>query len=121
LLHAEGSSAYTRWLNQHETLLYQGHADSIANHLLSAATANPANAEALPSVATYFQRNHLRMNYLEMRALEWRVPAGRGSGMVESGAKQYKARFSGTGMRWSRSGAQNRLPIRSAILSRNFD
>ena len=117
LLHAEGSSAYTRWLNQHETLLYQGHADLIANHLLSAATANPANSEALTSIATYFQNNQLRMNYLEMRELEWPI----GSGMVESGAKQYKARFSGTGMRWSRSGAQNLLPIRSAILSHTFD
>lgn len=117
LLHTEGSAAYTRWLHQHETLLYQGHAESIAKHLLTAATTNPANAEALTSVATYFQRNHLRMNYLEMRELEWPI----GSGMVESGAKQYKARFSGTGMRWSRSGAQNLLPIRSAILSRNFD
>ena len=117
LLHTEGSSAYTRWLNQHETLLYQGHADSIAQHLLVAATANPATAEALTAVATYFQHNHLRMNYLEMRELEWPI----GSGMVESGAKQYKARFAGTGMRWSRSGAQNLLPIRSAILSRNFD
>jgi hypothetical protein len=117
LLHAEGSSAYPRWLNQHETLLYQGHAASIAKHLLAAATANPANAEAFTSVATYFQHNHRRMNYLEMRELEWPI----GSGMVESGAKQYKARFSGTGMRWSRSGAQNLLPIRSAILSRTFD
>jgi hypothetical protein len=117
LLHAEGSSAYTRWLNQHETLLYQGHADLIATHLLAAATANPSLSDALTSIATYFQRNHLRMNYLEMRELEWPI----GSGMVESGAKQYKARFSGTGMRWSRSGAQNLLPIRSAILSHDFD
>lgn len=117
LLYTEGSSVYTHWLNQHETLLYQGHAASIAKHLLAAATTNPANAEALTSAATYFQHNQLRMNYLEMRELEWPI----GSGMVESGAKQYKARFAGTGMRWSRSGAQNLLPIRSAILSRNFD
>lgn len=117
LLHTEGSSAYTRWLNQHETLLYQGHADTIATHLLAAAAAYPSLADALTSVATYFQHNHLRMNYLEMRELEWPI----GSGMVESGAKQYKARLSGTGMRWSRTGAQNLLPIRSAVLSRNFD
>lgn len=56
-----------------------------------------------------------------MRELEWQRPAGRGSGIGKSGAKQYKARFAGTAMRWSRSSAQNRLPIRSAILSRNFD
>lgn len=117
LLHDEGSVAYTRWFNQHETLLYQGHADSIANHLLAAAKTSPANAQPLTSAAAYFQNNHLRMNYLEMRELEWPI----GSGMVESGAKQYKARFSGPGMRWSRSGAENLLPIRSAILSHRFD
>ena len=43
------------------------------------------------------------------------------SGMVESGGKQFKARFCGPGMRWSRSGAQNLLPVRTAILSHRFD
>jgi hypothetical protein len=44
-----------------------------------------------------------------------------GSGVVESGAKQFKARFSGPGMRWSRTGAENLLPIRAAVLSDRFD
>jgi hypothetical protein len=57
------------------------------------------------------------MNYLEMREEEWPI----GSGMVESGAKQFKARFCGPGMRWSRQGAENLLPIRAAVLSRCFD
>lgn len=57
------------------------------------------------------------MNYLELREGAWLI----GSGMVESGAKQFKARFSGPGMRWSRKGAENLLPIRSAILSGTFD
>ena len=52
----------------------------------------------------------------------WEVGDGIGHQlMVESGAKQFKARFSGPGMRWTRSGAQNLLPIRSAILSHTFD
>jgi hypothetical protein len=41
--------------------------------------------------------------------------------MVESGAKQFKARFSGPGMRWSRQGAENLLPVRAAVLSGRFD
>jgi hypothetical protein len=57
------------------------------------------------------------MNYLELRSDDWII----GSGMVESGGKQFKARFCGSGMRWSRSGAENLLPIRTAILSRRFD
>ena len=48
---------------------------------------------------------------------EW--PIGRG--MVESGANQFKARFSGPGMRWSRQGAENLLPVRAAVLSGRFD
>jgi len=57
------------------------------------------------------------MNYIEMREEGWPI----GSGVVESGAKQFKARFSGPGMRWSRTGAENLLPIRAAVLSRRFD
>jgi hypothetical protein len=51
------------------------------------------------------------MNHLELREEGWRVPFGRGSGMVESAAKQFKARFGGPGMRWSRKGAENLLPL----------
>ena len=44
-----------------------------------------------------------------------------GSGTVESGIKQFKARLTGPGMRWSRIGAQRMLTIRAAVLSDNFD
>ena len=52
-----------------------------------------------------------------MREEEW--PIGRD--MVESGANQFKARFSGPGMRWSRQGAENLLPVRATVLSGRFD
>lgn len=74
-------------------------------------------AEALVKAAGYFRTNHKRMNYLELRELAWPI----GSGVVESGAKQFKARFSGPGMRWSRTGAQHLLPLRAAVLSHHFD
>jgi hypothetical protein len=41
--------------------------------------------------------------------------------MVESEAKQYKARFTGPGMRWSREGLNHLLPVRTAIMSNQFD
>ena len=44
-----------------------------------------------------------------------------GSGMVESVTKQYKSRFCGPGMRWSRNGAERLLPVRTAIMSSRFD
>jgi hypothetical protein len=117
LLKPEGTSAFSRWLNSRETLLYQGHADKIAAELEKQAQHAATNAEELLTAAGYFRSNHARMNYIEMREEEWPI----GSGMVESGAKQFKARFSGPGMRWSRKGADNLLPIRAAVLSGRFD
>jgi hypothetical protein len=117
LLKPEGTAAFTRWLNSRQTLLYQGHADKIAKELQMQAYKGTAHAQELLTAAGYFRANHHRMNYIEMREEEWPI----GSGMVESGAKQFKARFSGPGMRWSRTGAQNLLPIRAAVLSGRFD
>lgn len=118
LLKAEGTPAYKRWLNSRTQQLYQGHAARIAKELEKATPTIPAaNREALTRAAAYFRTNHLRMNYLEMREQEWPIA----SGVIESGAKQFKARFSGPGMRWSRPGAENLIPIRAAVLSRQFD
>ena len=117
MLKTEGTSGYTRWLNSRERRLYQGHAARIAEELDTVAQAQPSRAEELRQEATYFRNNQHRMNYLEMREEEWPI----GSGMVESAAKQFKARFCGPGMRWSRQGAENLLPIRAAVLSRRFD
>ena len=98
LLKGEGTRAFRRWLNSREILLYQGQAGKIASELDRAAQKQHQHAEDLASEATFFRNNHKRMNYLEMREEEWPI----GSGMVESGAKQFKARFCGPGMRWSR-------------------
>jgi hypothetical protein len=117
LLKAEGSVAFTRWLNRRETALFQGQAAHIADELDQAAHTHPCQADSLRREAAYFRHNHLRMNYLELREGNWLI----GSGMVESGAKQFKSRFCGPGMRWSRPGAQHLLPIRAAVLSRRFD
>jgi hypothetical protein len=114
LLKAEGSAAFTRWLNSRTTLLYQGHAQRIADELGKAAQAQPTSG--LATEATFFRHHHLRMNYLELRESAWLI----GSGTVESAAKQFKARFSGPGMRWSRKGAEHLLSIRSAVLSNRF-
>lgn len=117
LLYAEGTPAFRRWLNRRETLLYQGQAETIANQLEAKARKDPTTAAALTTAAGYFHTNSRRMNYLERREELWPI----GSGMVESAAKQFKARFAGPGMRWSRSGAKHLLPIRAAVLSHRFD
>jgi hypothetical protein len=118
LLKGEGTPAMERWLNSRETLLYQGHAERISCELEQAATEKTGDiAAALKREAGYFWQNQHRMNYLEMREEEWPI----GSGMVESAGKQFKTRFAGPGMRWSRTGAENLLPVRCAILSARFD
>lgn len=135
LLKPEGTLSHRRWLNSRTTLLYQGHAARIAAELDKAACKQPTPtgktsktvaAEKLPAnnkqdaltrEAAYFRSNQLRMNYLEMREEEWPI----GSGVIESAAKQFKARFAGPGMRWSRKGAENLIPLRAALLSHHFD
>jgi hypothetical protein len=67
--------------------------------------------------ATYFHTHQRRMQYHEWRGDSYPI----GSGNVESGVKQFKQRLSAPGMRWSRSGAERMIGLRTAILSRQFD
>jgi hypothetical protein len=117
ILYGEGSPKAHRWYRRWETKLYQGHAGQIATRLTRLARQHPKKSEDLRKEAQYFRNHKKRMQYLEMREEGYPI----GSGMVESEAKQYKARFSGPGMRWSREGAQRLLPIRTAIMSKRFD
>jgi hypothetical protein len=117
LLKGENTRAAKRWFNDRETYLYQGHAAAIARELSKAAEKQPGVKEELRKQAGYFHNNRRRMNYQAMRESGWVI----GSGMVESAAKQFKARFTGPGMRWSRAGAERLIPVRAAIMSHRFD
>jgi hypothetical protein len=118
LLNNEGTRAAKRWLNAQKTVLFGGHADRIARLLNTAASdLSSTVAEELHKEAGYFRKNQHRMQYQEMREDGWAI----GSGMVESGAKQFKARFCGPGMRWSRDGAEKLVPVRASIMSGRFD
>lgn len=44
-----------------------------------------------------------------------------GSGTVESGVKQFKARLTASGMRWNPDHAQRMLLIRGVVLDHSFD
>lgn len=118
LLFPDASPAATRWWKRTETLLFQGQAETIAKTIAAKLAVTPALACAeLDAAISYFHNNHKRMQYLEFRENGFPI----GSGMVESAAKQFKARFTGPGMRWSRKGLQHLIPIRSAVLSHSFD
>jgi hypothetical protein len=100
-------------MNTYAELLYQEHAQRIAQDLHKAAEAQlGADQEA-----GYFEYHHRRMNYMELSEQGWLI----GSGMIGSGAKQFKARFAGPCIRWSRKGAERLLPINTAVLGNQFD
>jgi len=117
LLKGEGTPAAQRWFKAHKTPLFEGHADRIAAQLLKAAQKHTTAADGLRREAGYFRDNSHRMQYQELREDGFPI----GSGMVESGCKRFRKRFTGAGMRWSRPCIERLLPIRAAIMSRRFD
>jgi hypothetical protein len=117
LLKGDGTPAMQLWRNARATMLFQGHAARIAQELMTEARAQPALAAGLQREAGYFQRNQRRMQYQELREDGWAI----GSGMVESACKQFKKRFTGPGMHWSRPGAERLIPVRAALMSHRFD
>jgi hypothetical protein len=117
LAFGEGTPQAARWFKQQETPLFQGHADKIALTIAQMAEENPTERENLLQQAGYFVHHQHRMSYLEMRMDGWVI----GSGMVESGGKRFKDRFTKSGMRWSRAGAERLLPFRGALMSNRFD
>jgi hypothetical protein len=109
--------AAQRWYTAAETGLFQGHASRIAHQLKQKAKGNSQRAKSLRTEAHYFETNKRRMRYLELREEGYLI----GSGSAESGVKQFKARFTGPGMRWSRQGIERLIPIRAAIMGGQFD
>jgi hypothetical protein len=114
-IYPQAGPGASRWLNAHEKALYQGRTRQIARDVTAAAEhcATPESAKVLRTAAGYFNHNHDRMQYQDFRNAGWLI----GSGTVESGAKQFKARFSGPGMRWSRQGAEHLIPVRAAVMT----
>jgi hypothetical protein len=117
LLKGEGTVAAMRWYNAQETALFEGHAARIAETLQAEAARRPTIAQTLNREANYLLKNQRRMNYQEMREEGWAI----GSGMVESEAKQFKIRFAGPGMHWTRDGAKRLIPVRAAIMGSRFE
>lgn len=115
LLYPEGGARASRWYNEQRETLYQGHAERIARDLTAAAAheRDPQRAAELQTAAGYFRHNRDRMQYHDFRIEGWPI----GSGMVESGAKQFKARVTAAGMRWSRPGAATILTLCAAALT----
>jgi hypothetical protein len=118
LLYGEGTLACKRWYKLAKKALYEGHAEAVAAKLTLAAEECPeAVAAEVCKEAAYLETHKRRMHYQELREDGYVI----GSGMVESGGKQFKARFCGPGMRWNRSGIERLIPIRAAVMGGTFD
>jgi hypothetical protein len=94
-----------QWCKHLQDHLWQGECWQVIAQL-QAANLNPR----------YFIQHQRRMNYPDFQAQAYPI----GSGTTESGVKQYKHRLCGTGMRWSRSGAERMLVLRSAVMDGSF-
>ena len=107
-LHPQDAQAAQRWYQQHRDDLFAGNIHQITS---------PLDHTGLSDHAHYFHTHKRRMQYQEFR--EQGHPIG--SGTVESGIKQFKARLTDPGMRWTRTNAERMLVIRAAVLTHNFD
>lgn len=96
------------WYRQRIDDLFAGLIDRITR---------PLDQAGFTDQSRYFHAHRRRMQYQEFRENGYPL----GSGTIESGIKQLKARLSAAGMRWSRVGAQRMLIIRTAVLGRDFD
>lgn len=97
----------TQWLKTHKEHLYMGRIHPIISAL---------HRRERADLAGYFETHQRRMQYLEFR--EERFPIG--SGVIESGVKQFKQRLTGAGMRWNADNADRMLVIRAAVLGNDF-
>lgn len=107
-LHPEDAERARRWYERRRDNLWLGELRPITT---------PLEEAGLSDQAQYFHTHQRRMRYQEFREDGYPI----GSGTVESGIKQFKARLSGPGMRWSRAGAERMLVIRGAVLAGTFD
>ena len=115
LLYPEGGAGATRWYNAQATALFQGHAGQVAREIQSHAQheSDPDRVADIHTAAGYFKHYRDQMRYHDFRLEGWPI----GTSMVESAAKQFKARVTGSGMQRSRPGAQNILALRAAVLT----
>lgn len=96
------------WAKLMQTALFEGQLWQIIQ---------PLERANLPEYAHYFKTHQRRMRYHEFRENGYPI----GSGTVESGVKQFKARLTGPGMRWSRPAVLRMFVLRAAVLNDSFD
>lgn len=107
-LHPTDNTAAQGWFMDAQAQLFQGNIEQITR---------PLDEHHLGAHTKYFHTHQQRMQYRTFQ--QQGLPLG--SGTIESGVKQFKARLTGAGMRWSRQAAEFMLHLRAAVLAKTFD
>jgi len=112
--YGEGSVARKRWAQTRCRKLKTSGPTSLLRSLRRYKPKTSEQAEALRLELGYFESHRHRMNYPKYRAKGMMI----GSGPVESACKVVVGqRLKQSGMRWTQSGADNILALRTAVMS----
>lgn len=118
LVYPQERSRLDQWVKRRKDELWLGQVETVIKQIEALTEATPSKEADLQTEAGYFRNNSRRMQYQEFHEEGYPI----GSGTVESGCKQLVGmRMKGTGMRWSRSGAENMLALRAEYLSGRWD
>ncbi len=113
-LHGEGTPEAKEWAEKYTRELWDIGAEPVVKALAQAKPQTPEAAEVLRVERDFFHNNAARMDYPTFRARGLPI----GSGAVESSAKHLvQQRMKRPGARWSPSGGQAVLNVRSRLLS----
>lgn len=116
---ARDQAGRAQWLEEacHALKHESGAAGRLAGELagqVEAGARTRGAAPALEAASGYFAHNIARMDYALFRAMDFPI----GSGVTEAACKTLvKLRLCGSGMKWTRSGAQTVLTLRALLLS----
>jgi hypothetical protein len=109
--------AATLWVKTQKELLAQSNLHQVLRNTRTLFPRAKPVPEAVLQAASYFRHNWRRMAYKDFRQAGYPI----GSGTVESACKLVvQQRMKQSGMRWSRSGAQAMLALRSVLLSQRW-
>jgi len=104
------------WMRQRTLELLSGRTDQVIADLRRLAEQRPKAQKQLLKTANYFQRNLPHMHYDHYLAQGWPIA----SGVIEGACRHLvKDRLERTGMRWTQTGAESLLLLRS--VSENDD
>ena len=107
------------WVEQQALELLRGELEAVIARLETAAAGQGSwRREKLRQVAAYFRRNQARMHYDRYLARGWPIA----SGVIEGACRHLvKDRCEGTGMRWTKPGAEALLSLRSVYVNGDWE